>query len=176
LELGCNFANKTEAVAAINLEQWLAYHYKNQNADGKKVYYRCQNAQFRGPQCDAGAYLWYKNTSEEVVLFRSGNPHSCTGIDRGLTKEAKLVVVELFDLNGKAKRILEKLREKNIPVRCKSQVQTYLNALKSEKYAQSTFSLGKLEEWCLNHFRKENDGEDSAVVIGYQVVIHDIFS
>jgi len=51
------FDNAAEAEALIR-NTW-SKHYTNYSDDGRRVYYRCKKAKFRGPQCSASIHLLF---------------------------------------------------------------------------------------------------------------------
>jgi hypothetical protein len=50
-------------------KQW-SRHYSNKGHDEIKVYYRCNQVKYRGKQCNAAIYLYYRNDSDKVELYR----------------------------------------------------------------------------------------------------------
>ncbi|CAF1178877.1 unnamed protein product [Rotaria magnacalcarata] len=66
----------------------------------------------------------------------------------GINQQSKEVICQLFKMKIKAKRILEILEEKGLPVPKKQQLSSYLISLRKKYYDTSTNSLGELEAWC----------------------------
>ncbi|CAF1173839.1 unnamed protein product [Didymodactylos carnosus] len=61
-------------------------HYTHDTENGRTVYYRCNNAKRRGPQCSASIYLLYHADSDKVTVYKTEADHDhhddkCRGID-----------------------------------------------------------------------------------------------
>jgi hypothetical protein len=165
------FHHKQQADDFVNNENTWSYWYTNNSSDDQKVYYRCNKVKFRQTQCDAAIYLLFKNTCDDILLFRTEESHSCSKGDGQLNRlstNAKTEIAKLFELNIKPRRILEKLRENGIPIKNKSQINNYLRKFRNEKYGQAKISLGQLEQWCLDHNTHAED-DDKAFIVGYEV-------
>ena len=65
-----------------------------------------------------------------------------------INEQSKILIDELFKLEVKPKRILEKLEEKGLPVPLRKQLSNYLVLLREKLYDTSSTSLGELEAWC----------------------------
>jgi len=83
-----------------------------------------------------------------------------------LSFEMKEEIKIQFDLNLKAKNILDKLREKGIVSVNKVQISNYLVKLRQRKYGSTKISLGELEKWCIDH-SKIPVSDDKAFVVSY---------
>jgi len=164
------YQSKDEVINFINLEKTWSCSFTNKTYNGKKVYYRCNKVKKCSEQCPAGIYIHIINSSEDIDLFRTAEGHNHNNLDaiNRLSSELKEEIEMLFHLNVKPKRILEKLKEKGLVPKNKSQVSNYLNKLKEKIYGPNKISLGELEEWCINH-SEIPDSDDKAFVISYVI-------
>lgn len=117
------FQNKDEATIFISKEEMWSFWYKNQTSIGAKSYYRCNRVKQKGTQCEAGLYLLYDNTSLEVHLYKAENSHTCSEpTSRGLSAKAKTEIEALLELRLMPKLIFEKLHEKGLAPKNRTQV------------------------------------------------------
>ena len=129
------FADKTEAIDYVKQEKTWSFWYRNDTADGRKSYYRCNKNKRIGIQCAARIHLLFDSKSFEVSLFNSGSNHTCfdkTNISR-LSEEAKQEINCLIDLKIKPKRIFQILKEKKFNVRNQVQVNNYIQQLRRKE-------------------------------------------
>jgi len=168
-----SFHNDLDAEMAIKQERQWSRYYSNKGHDGIKVYYRCNRVKFRGKQCSASIYLYYPNDSNKVVLFRSTSEHDHTESDerKVFSEEAKQIIVELFDLRLKPKKIYELLQDRNYKI-SRNQVNNYLTHLRRKKLGPSTLSLGELEALCSRRSTMP-ECEDESFVVSYIVSYED---
>lgn len=75
------FALESDALDVVKNEKIWTKYTTNKTDKGRKVIYRCRNVKCRGPQCEAGIYLFYAHVDQTVTLFRSVNRHTCNSID-----------------------------------------------------------------------------------------------
>lgn len=71
---------KDKAITAVKDEKTWAKYTTNKTDKGNKVIYRCRNVKSRGPQCEAGVYLFCSLIDPLITLFRSVNTHTCDKI------------------------------------------------------------------------------------------------
>ena len=163
------FSTKNDAMEYVNLKTTWSCNYTNNTNEGKKIYFRCNQAKKREEQCPAGLYLLIKHDSEEVALFKTRESHQHSMMNsKSLSDQAKKEIEKLFDLNLKPKRMLEMLRDKGIMLKNKTQLNNYLVKLRHNKYGPNKISLGELENWCIEHSNlPETDNE--AFVVAYHV-------
>jgi len=141
------FSSANEAEEAVVAENEWSYHYKNTTADGKKKFFRCNKAKFRGEQCEAAIYLLFKCASDEVILFRDRSNHThdlIPGKTPRLSKAVKETIDELFELKLKPKAIIEALHQRELPLPTIRQLNNYLKSVKIQKYGSVAISLGEI--------------------------------
>jgi hypothetical protein len=120
------FDTPGEAESSIG-DKW-SKHYTHYSENGRTVYYRCNSAKRRGPQCSARIYLLYHADSDKVTVYKTEDDHDhhndkCRGID----EEAKKCIEELYN-DGviKPKQIIRALQARKIKTPTYTQLNNYL--------------------------------------------------
>ncbi|CAF3126805.1 unnamed protein product [Rotaria sp. Silwood2] len=142
-----------EAEASI-LDQWSKY-YTNHTENGRMVYYRCNKAKLRGPQCSVSIYLLYHADHDKVTIYKTEAEHD-HHVDkvRGIDENVKKCIEELFnDGIMKPKQIIRALQAR-------------------KKYGSHKISLGGLEQWCENNQDIPTD-ENESFVVSYKILYND---
>jgi hypothetical protein len=93
-------SNSKDALECIDLENTWSLHYKNENAEGYKSYFRCNKAKSRANSCRAGIYLLFDSRNEDVILFRTRENYEHIGLEErsGLSDNANKEIKKLLDL------------------------------------------------------------------------------
>ncbi|CAF3998631.1 unnamed protein product, partial [Rotaria sp. Silwood2] len=147
------FDTAAEAEASI-LDQWSKY-YTNHTENGRMVYYRCNKAKLRGPQCSVSIYLLYHADHDKVTIYKTEAEHD-HHVDkvRGIDENVKKCIEELFnDGIMKPKQIIRALQAR-------------------KKYGSHKISLGGLEQWCENNQDIPTD-ENESFVVSYKILYND---
>ncbi|CAF1299183.1 unnamed protein product, partial [Rotaria magnacalcarata] len=170
------FINTEEAEeAGIKEDQW-RYHYTNTTAAGEKKVFRCNKVKALGKQCDAGIYLLFESTNDNVVLFRSTSNHTHDNIGEKPSRiptEVKTIIQDLFELKLKPKAIIEVLHERGITPPSIHQLNNFLRTIKSTKLGPTSISLGEIEQWCLESSQSIPESDDAPFVASYQIIYDD---
>ncbi|XP_055380607.1 uncharacterized protein LOC129611454 [Condylostylus longicornis] len=168
------FRSLAEAEKAVEMEQTWGFTTKSKSKSGIKRYYRCNRVPSRGKNCESGLYLFLKADSEDVILVRSGLPHTCHEIpcrNRGLTVEIREEINRLIEFNWKTKQIYDYLNENNFsPMPSKVQVNNYIGVLRERKFNASSLNLCEIENWLKNN-SKVPDCESKMFVVSYETNI-----
>lgn len=172
------FANKKEAIEAIDAEECWAYYYMNRSLAGERVNYRCDAMKYRGKQCDAGIYLLYDSKNSSVHLYRCELPHSheneeCKKNARNIIPaETENAIRELFNQNVKPKAILYNLVLKGFQPPSKSRLTTLLTKLRKGKYGDEKLNFATLQKWCLESSAVP-DSDCEPFVVNHEMLIDD---
>ncbi|CAM4952599.1 unnamed protein product [Rotaria socialis] len=170
------FINTEEAEEAVIKENQWSYHYTNTTAAGEKKFFRCNKVKARGKQCDAGIYLLFESTNDNVVLFRSTSDHTHDNIGEKPSRiptEVKTIIQELFELKLKPKAIIEVLHERGITPPSILQLNIFLRTIKRTKLGPTSISLGEIEQWCLESSQSIPESGDAPFVASYQIIYDD---
>lgn len=146
------FASAAKAKEWLENEKNWGYHYENDSNLGRRVNYRCNLVLYRGSQCEAGIYLLYNSTNDDVYLYRSENAHThanSIGAVKKITEEVKTEIRTMYenDFNVKPLAVLNNLARKNLQLPSKSQLQSFLTKLRSERFGEEKINLAVLEKW-----------------------------
>ncbi|CAF4957039.1 unnamed protein product, partial [Rotaria sp. Silwood1] len=147
------FDTAAEAEASI-LDQW-SKHYTSHTENGRMVYYRCNKAKLRGPQCSVSIYLLYHADHDKVTIYKTEAEHD-HHVDkvRGIDENVNKCIEELYN-DGiiKPKQIIRALQAR-------------------KKYGSHKISLGELEQWCENNQNIPTD-ENESFVVSYKILYND---
>lgn len=139
--------------------------------------YRCNLVLFRSAQCEASIYLLYDAQSEKVHLYRSDSQHthaSSISAVKKMTEEVQLAIRKMFeiDFNIKPLAVLNNLAKNALPLPSKSQLQSFLSNLRSERFGDEKINLPLLEKWL-----QENSvipiGKTEPFIVDYKVLINE---
>lgn len=105
-----------------------------------------------GTQCEASIYLLYDATSENVYLYRSENEHTHANnvsAIRKMTEEVQLAIRNMYqiDINIKPLSVLNNLAKSDLPLPSKSQLQSFLTKIRTERFGNDKINLSTLEKW-----------------------------
>lgn len=104
------FSNHNDATIFVNSENLWSTSTTNNIAQGKKVLYRCKKAKQKGQQCEAGVSLLFCANSDEVIMHRAENQHTCQ-LNRTprnpMTVELKDKIARLFKDGLRKRREIE---------------------------------------------------------------------
>lgn len=137
-----------DAIAADNF----TYFYRNESDNGVRVTYRCKFVKSRGTQCEADAYLLYDSRNDDVHYYRSVNEHTHENHLNSVNKistEVEVAIREMYEADHivKPSSILHNLGRKGMTLPSKSQLQTVLKKIRSEKFGNEQIHLGTLDKW-----------------------------
>lgn len=146
---GRTFESKKEAEELMK-DKW-SYHYPTGSENGRRVVYRCPKVKFRGPQCDAAAYLRFDSKSGKVQLFIADCEHthenSANAVEE-IPDDVKKVIEDLFENNVTTPKLMTtNLLKKNIELPLDAKLKTFLKHLHKAKYGKSRIHCGTLEKW-----------------------------
>lgn len=132
------FSSATKAKEWLDREKQWGYYYDNDSNAGRRVNYRCNLVLYRGSQCEASIYLLYDSSNDNVHLYRSNNDHThANNISavKKMTDEVQSEIRNLYeiDFNVKPLTVLNNLARNNLPLPTKSQLQSFLTKLRSER-------------------------------------------
>lgn len=130
------FPNHNDATEFVNSENIWSTSTTNNIAQGKKVLYRCKKAKQKGQQCEAGVSLLFCVGSDEVLLHRAQNQHTCQ-LNRTprnpMTIELRDKIASLFkDGLRKRKEIEKQLAAERIDVPSVTQLNNLIRNLRYE--------------------------------------------
>ncbi len=139
---------------------------------GNKQDYRCNKVKKKGQQCASAAQLFYHNNSHKVSLFKTSELHTCEENHpnqiAGVPLKSRPMLADYVSCGVKPKKILEKLRESNLPVPKYGALCNFIRYnIRNNKFNQTTISLGQLEQWCIDNSEKIPDDEDEPFVIDF---------
>ncbi|CAF1480218.1 unnamed protein product [Rotaria sp. Silwood1] len=166
------FDTVAEAEASI-LDQW-SKHYTNHTENGRMVYYRCNKAKLRGPQCSISIYLLYHADHDKVTIYKTEAEHD-HHVDkvRGIDENVKKCIEELYnDGIMKPKQIIRALQARKVKMPTCTQLNNYLVYYKKNKYGSHKISLGELGQWCENNQNIPTD-ENESFVVSYKILYND---
>ncbi|CAF4737801.1 unnamed protein product [Rotaria sp. Silwood2] len=90
------FDNAEEAEESI--ENIWSKQYTNYIDHGRRVYYRCNKAKLRGPQCSASIHLLYHADSDQVTVYKTEGEHDHHDEKvRGIDENVKKCIEELYN-------------------------------------------------------------------------------
>lgn len=167
------FDNAKEA--ENSLEKIWSKYYTNKTDEGRRVYFRCNKAKRRGPQCSAKMQLYYHADNDKVTALKTEEDHDHDQNDstRGIDSDTKAIIQELYnDGIMKPKQILRALESKTIKVPTNVQLKNFLIQLKKKKYGENKISLGELEQWCINNSIVPID-DDEPFVVSHNITYED---
>lgn len=172
------FSNSTDAEECLNKECCWSKYTSKDTAFGQKVFYRCNKAKLRGKQCDSGVYLIYDSRTPKVMLYKSGNDHSCDKDGNNsarvlMTEETKQFIEKAFidSVRGR-KQIQAKLNAAKIPLPSRNQLNNFLAHLRNKHFGPTKISLSELEIFCVQHSAIPTD-PDEPYVVDYFIDYHD---
>ena len=139
---------------------------------GNKQDYRCNKVKKKGQQCASAAQLFYHNNSHKVSLFKTSELYTCEENHpnqiAGVPLKSRPMIADYVSCGVKPKKILEKLRESNLPVPKYGALCNFIRYnIRNNKFNQTTISLGQLEQWCIDNSEKIPDDEDEPFVIDF---------
>lgn len=168
------FENKNEAEGFMK-GKW-SYHYSNDSASGIRVTYRCPKVKFRGPQCEAGAYLLYDATSSKVQLFVADSEHTHENAPNAveeISDEVKIKIKELYENNVTKPKMMEtNLLKNKLEPPPRPKLLAYLKKLNAEKYGESRINYGTLEKWLQENTSLPED-QSQPFVLNYEINCED---
>lgn len=170
-ELDCEFNNHLEAVQYVKNEKIWSTATTNFLSDGKKVLYRCNKAKLRGLQCDSGLYLMYSYNSENVLVYKARNEHTCEKEDLksnyGLQDQMKELVEQLFAEGFVTKKAIQtKLAALKKQVPDQNKLKNFIQKLRRKTFGATTISIGELE-LLLRDKTDIPEDDDEAFVVNY---------
>lgn len=165
------FTNKEHAKEAIKHEQCWSISSTNTTTEGRKVYYRCNMTKLRGRQCDNGMYILYDANSDNVVMYKATNPHTCATINTRphlpMTTELKERVRTYFKHGiRKRKAIQTKLASDRVPLPSKNQLNNFIKQLRHEILRLVTINISELES-LLQKYTAIPENENEAFIVNY---------
>ena len=91
------FNNSKEA--ENSLEKIWSKYYTNRTDEGRRVYFRCNKAKRRGPQCSAKMQLYYHADNDQVTALKTEEDHDHDQNDsnRGIDSATKAIIQELYN-------------------------------------------------------------------------------
>ena len=144
------------------------------NCGRKKKFFWCNKVKRRGNQCDAGIYLLFDSTTDEVILFRDKSHHTHDRVgtrDPTISNEVKKEAIkDLFQLKLKPKAIIEALYERGMAAPTIKQLNNFLTILKSKRLGPTAISLGEIEQWCVEASKTVPESDDTPFIVSYQIV------
>ncbi|CAF3879166.1 unnamed protein product [Rotaria sordida] len=163
------FDNAEEAEASI--ENIWSKQYTNYTEHGRRVYYRCNKAKLRGPQCSASIHLLYHADSDQVTVYKTEGEHDHHDEKvRGIDENVKKCIEELYnDGIMKPKQIIRALQTRKMKMPTLIQIKNYLVQYKKKKYGLHKISLGEFEQWCDDNVEVPID-ENKAFVVSYKIL------
>lgn len=130
------FVNHADATKFVNSENIWSTSTTNNIAQGKKVLYRCKKAKLKGQQCEAGVSLLFCINSDEVLLHRAENQHTCQlncSPRNPMSVKIQNKITRLFrDGLRKRKEIEEQLEAENIAVPSNNQLNKLIRNLRND--------------------------------------------
>ncbi|CAF1299447.1 unnamed protein product [Rotaria sordida] len=163
------FDNAEEAEESV--ENIWSKQYTNYTDHGRRVYYRCNKAKLRGPQCSASIHLLYHADSDQVTVYKTEGEHDHHDEKvRGIDENVKKCIEELYnDGIMKSKQIIRALQTRKMKMPTLIQIKNYLVQYKKKKYGLHKISLGELEQWCEGNVEVPID-ENKAFVASYKIL------
>ncbi|CAF4223247.1 unnamed protein product, partial [Rotaria sordida] len=128
------FDNAEEAEESV--ENIWSKQYTNYTDHGRRVYYRCNKAKLRGPQCSASIHLLYHADSDQVTVYKTEGEHDHHDEKvRGIDENVKKCIEELYnDGIMKSKQIIRALQTRKMKMPTLIQIKNYLVQYKKKKY------------------------------------------
>ncbi len=165
-----NWVHMTTFECATEAKKWIAnekiwsYSFANDTEDGKKIYYRCNQAKFREEQCKASIHLLYCSDSSKVHQFKTEDEHSHEMDKTKITDDIKVQISNMLEIKMKPRNILININRDNQTDIKMSTLRNAIARIKTSKYGPSSISLGELEQWCIDNFSVPEDDDEPFVV------------
>ena len=110
------------------------------------MYYRCNQAKFRGPQCKVSMHLVYCSDSRRVIQFKTVDEHTHELDKSKITDSIKKQSSNMIEIKMKPRNILLNINCDNQSDIKMSTLRNMLTRVKTSKYGPAIISLGQLEQ------------------------------